>query len=166
MQGSQQQYGSSGSSAISELKQWLSTPPANLPPQQQANPHAVAHAQLQALRDAGDSQYLFLRCILESSTSTTNPQDEELLFHCITGCRQVLLMKWKTLASVWKRGVRDYLWGLGMHSHASSRTIRMAYFNASASCWKRGWVEDMNAHLQGKAPPDATTTAPSQMEQA
>jgi hypothetical protein len=131
--------------ATTELQQLLSTPPSGFTGNP-ANTHAVAHAALQALRDAGDPQFLFLRSILELSDAPTNAhhhQQEELLFHCITGCRHVLLSKWKTASRPLIQSVRDHFMALG-NTTTLSRTIRLAYYNASASFWKRGWNQNQN----------------------
>lgn len=143
-----QQAGSSP--AATELQQLLATPPENF--QGGNNPHAIAHASLQALRDSGDLRFLFLRTILELS-STAFPHQEELLFHCITGCRHVILTKWNTFSELFRKGVRDYFMALGNNSNNLniSRTIRLAFYNASASFWKRQWNEtttNVNNHLR------------------
>jgi len=150
-------------SAVEELQHFLASPPTGPqqpPPQQQQNPVANAHAQLQVLRDEGDSNLLFLRCILELSSQQTSmtkvlsQSEEELLFHCITGCRHVLLVRWTTYSSEFRSTVRDYFLGMafilssGDNTSSSStssslRTIQNAYFNACASFWKRSWVEDV-----------------------
>ena len=117
-----------------QLQQLLSTPPPNFTGNPQ-NPHAVAHASLQALRDAGDEQYLFLRTILEQTAG------EELLFHCITGCRHVLLWKWTTLtlsSPQLQTTLTNFFMVLGDTQNVS-RTIQLACYNASASFWKRQW---------------------------
>ena len=140
-------------SAKAELQQVLSTAPPNWRQhnQQQHNPIAIAHASLQALRDSGDERHLFLRSIFEIvATANRNRmagQDEELLFHCITGCRHVLLSKYSTTSSALTNQVRDYFMALG-HESFLSRTIRLACYNVSASFWKRGWNQDASQQTQ------------------
>jgi hypothetical protein len=58
---------------------------------------SLAHAALELLRECGDEWCLFLHSILELHKQPVLPQDhmEELLFHCILGCRQVLLRQWQ-----------------------------------------------------------------------
>jgi hypothetical protein len=152
-------------SAVAELEQLLSTPPANFGNSTPAgtgvtNAASIAHASLQALRDAGDPQFLFLRCILElydSQQPQLDPrqqlQHQELLFHCITGCRHVILSRWKSFGVPFRQSVRDYFMVLGCTSRRDnpsggsknsspfSRTICLAFFNCSASFWKRQWNE-------------------------
>ena len=148
-------------SATAELQLLLSTPPNNPEWKHQTpnNPIAIAHASLQALRDSGDERFLFLRTIIElvnqrqqqqqqqplqssSSSSSLSNDNEELLFHCITGCRQVVLYQWNALSPPFKRSVRDFFMILGHDQReAFSRPIRLASYNASASIWKRQWNE-------------------------
>jgi hypothetical protein len=160
-------------SATIELRRVLTIPPDDFLSQSNIktttasshshNAFAVAHAALQALRDSGDVQFLFIRTILEinqqsfggigggdtinitnNSTSTSptiNAQDEELLFHCITGARHVILTKWNTYTFQFKNVVRDLFMTLGHRTDCYSRTVRMTFYNASASFWKRQWNE-------------------------
>lgn len=59
--------------STNELKQVLSQPPPNyMPPpnvfgghQQQPNPITILHASLEHIRNTGDTQYLFIRSLLE-----------------------------------------------------------------------------------------------------
>ena len=138
-------------SASSELQQLLLTPPQNF----KGNSHntaAVAHFALQSLRDSGDARFLFLRTILELSLYPAR-DTEELLFHCITGCRHVVLAKWNTFSDSFRKVVRDYFMALGGKDQASmSRTIRLAYYNASVSFWKRQWNETAT-NASSSAPP-------------
>ena len=146
--------------AMDELRQILATPQPGAAPN--ANASTIALAALQAVRDEGDSRFLFLRTILEiSSIVAQEPQPqsqrmvaqqhEELLFHCTTGLRHVLLTKWKSFCAAFRKLVRDYFMALGSCSNANdasvpvfSRTIRLALYNASTSFWKRQWTEDSN----------------------
>eukprot|EP00934_Nitzschia_sp_Nitz4_P002807 Nitzschia sp. Nitz4//scaffold6_size259037//233728//237577//NITZ4_001123-RA/size259037-augustus-gene-0.308-mRNA-1//1//CDS//3329557040//2797//frame0 len=150
--------------AVTELQQALSNVNefSRRHPNQPANPHAVAHANLQALRDSGDTSFLFGRAVLELATKSLSaplsPQEEELLFHSVTGCRHVVLTTWNSRSVLFRNGLRDYFMALGMFQltqattaqtqATSSRTIRLAYLNASASFWKRTWVEDLG-HTTG-----------------
>jgi hypothetical protein len=105
------------SSATAELQQLLATPPANFVGNAH-NSHAVAHASLEALRDSGDPSYLFLWSILEIFSQQFDHQlaQQELLFHCITGARQVILFKWNRLSAKFKSGVRDFFLVAGVSS--------------------------------------------------
>jgi hypothetical protein len=140
-------------SAKAELQQCLATPPQNfnLPPGSSGNAWQIAHAALQALRDAGDERFLFLRTILEmfqthvqqhqpQSQPFSNP-DEELFFHSIGGCRHVILSKYTHLSPIFLARIRDFFMVLG-HEISLSRTIRLACYNTSASVWKRQWNEE------------------------
>jgi hypothetical protein len=151
--------------ATAELSQVLSTPPADwhaANPNMTGNAAVIAHASLQALRDEGDPRCLFLRTIIEinglvaqqsqsQSQRLVAQQHEELIFHCITGLRHVLLTRWKTFYGPFRRLVRDYFMALGSCCCANdttaapifSRTIRLALYNASTSFWKREWNEDL-----------------------
>ncbi|MGK3756730.1 MAG: hypothetical protein ACI8RD_009044 [Bacillariaceae sp.] len=151
--------------ATAELSQVLSTPPADwhaANPNMTGNAAVIAHASLQALRDEGDPRCLFLRTIIEinglvaqqsqsQSQRLVAQQNEELIFHCITGLRHVLLTRWKTFYGPFRRLVRDYFMALGSCCCANdttaapifSRTIRLALYNASTSFWKREWNEDL-----------------------
>ena len=103
--------------ATTELQQLLSSPPPQGFQGNPNNPAAIAHAQLQALRDAGDPSFLFLRVTLELSSlalgqlagsAQLQPQQEELLFHCITGVRHVLLTKWSTFSTGFTITLKNY----------------------------------------------------------
>jgi CRM1 C terminal len=121
---------------------------------------AVAHAALETLRNDGDPRFLFLRTILEltssssssssSSSISTATMDDELLFHCITGCRQVLLWHWSSqrFSKHFLVTVRDYFMVLGCalrggsYNNSARRVVRMACFTASVALWKRGWKDE------------------------
>lgn len=139
------------SSAVSQLQQLLSTPRESSNSQ-----HSNVMANLQALRDAGDN-FLFTRSIIELATTVAS-HEVELLFHCITGCRHVVLTKWNGYSQSFRRALRDYFFLLGTHS--PNRTIRLAYWNASASFWKRSWVDDLQSQ------PHQVSTPPSPQEQS
>jgi hypothetical protein len=149
-------------SAVAELQHQLSSTPAdfggNTAAARATNAASIAHAALQALREAGDPQFLFLRCIMElydpqlPQTEQQQDQQRELLFHCITGCRYVVLTRWTSFGAPFRQLVRDYFMILGGSSHREScngtqfsrsfsRTIDLAFYNASASFWKRQWNE-------------------------
>jgi hypothetical protein len=118
--------------AASELQQLLAIPPSNYNGQDN-NPHAIAHAVLENLRDSGDPNFLFIRTALEQ------PNSEELLFHCITGCRHVVLTRWDAFSEPFTSTLRDLFMCLGdMHP---SKTIRMACYTTSVAFWKRQWCE-------------------------
>jgi hypothetical protein len=128
---------SPGSSATAELEHLLSIAPPTLDTAHHNNPVAVVHAALESLRDSGDANFLFLRTVIESNTSF-RPHQEELIFHCLTGLRQVTLWQWKRYSAEFLNGLRDYLMVLG-HGASSSRTVRLACYTTSVSFWKRGW---------------------------
>lgn len=147
--------------AMDELRQILATPQPGAAANTNAN--TIALAALQALRDEGDSRFLFLRTILEISSIVAQEaqpqpqrvlaqQHEELLFHCITGLRHVVLTKWKSFYGAFRKIVRDYCMALGSCFNANnanvpifSRTIRLALYNASTSFWKRQWAEEVGS---------------------
>jgi hypothetical protein len=149
--------------AMNELRQVLATPQPGSAAN--TNTNAIAHAALQALRDEGDSRFLFLRTVLEISSIVAQQtqsqsqrmvaqQNEELLFHCITGLRHILLTKWKSFCQAFRKLVRDYFMALGSCSNPNdsdgapifSRTIRLALYNASTSFWKRQWNEEFSGN--------------------
>jgi len=162
-------------SAVDELRRCLTLPPASLPVAQHRNPVAVAHAALQQLRDAGDPAHLFLRCILEwtagASAAQQHPQpiNEELLFHCLAGCRQVVLWQWTATYSVaFVETLRDYLLVVGFSSNSLAhhqqdlpRTCRLACFTTVAALWKRGWDSD-NSNNSNNNPTTNNNTNPQE----
>jgi len=125
----------SPASAAAELQRLLTIPP----PDYACSPHnaaAVAHAALQALRDSGDAHYLFIRTILELQQDAQ--RHEELLFHCVTCLRAVVLHKWKSLSIAYRDTVRDYMMALGLQL-SMPRTIQLACYTLAVSFWKRQW---------------------------
>lgn len=119
--------------ATTEIQQLLAVSPTNYNGQAR-NPHAIAHAVLENLRDSGDPNFLFIRTILEQ------PSSEELLFHCITGCRHVVLTRWDAFSEPFTSTLRDLFMCRGdMHQ---STTIRMACFTTSVAFWKRQWCDN------------------------
>jgi hypothetical protein len=128
--------------ATAELRHLLTIPPASLPRELHPNRIAVAHAVFEQIRDSGDEHFLFLRCILENTSSSSSSFDEELLFHCITGVRQVSIFQWSEYSTVFLRVLRVYCMLLGHSTLASSRTCRVASYITSAALWKRGWVTE------------------------
>jgi len=154
---------SSATSAVAQLEHLLTLPPPNHPTHAHGgnhNPMAIAHAVLEHLRESGDEKSLFLHCVLElhdvfvKNHAALTPHQGELFFHCITGCRQVVLWSWKSYSLPFLQGLRDYFMVLG-HVLASSshpaamsssdrtvlRTCRLACYTTSVSFWKRGWIE-------------------------
>ena len=123
------------------MQRFLSSPPATMDAAHRGNPIAVAHAALESLRDSGDENFLFLRSIIETGTNVGKDQ-EELVFHCVVGCRQVVLWKWQHHSQVFIRYLRDYLMVLGC-SLALIRPVRLACFTAAAAFWKRGWNDEV-----------------------
>ena len=122
------------SSAASRIQELLRVPPPNFADNPSSAP-AVAHAALQALRDSGDEDFLFLQTVLELIGDAS--ANEELLFHCITGLRQVLLHRWKAISEAFRDTVRDFLLTTG---HGSiPRTTKLACYTTVASLWKRRW---------------------------
>lgn len=156
-----QQYGQpngpnqlSSLTATAELQRLLTIPPPHMMNQHHHannNPIMIAHAVLEHLQNIGDPDHLFLRTAIEIMTPTITPnfdtknltQYEELLFHCIIGCRQVLLWKWQQSYSIqFKLCLRDYFMISGNLLSTISRTCRMACYLTSVSFWKRSWVYD------------------------
>ena len=149
-------------SARSELEHLLSQPPPSLQAIHRHNRIAIAHAALEALRNAGDTQHLFLRTILEIIPPTA-AKDEELLFHCITGVRQVVLHKWTVHHHVtFIRILRDtfMVWGHQLLQQGH-RTTSLACYTTAVSFWKRVWNDDVNETLQQQqqSPPSAAEQA-------
>jgi len=154
------------------LRQILSTAPPNWqPPPGPPNPITVLHASLEHLRNTGDEQYLFLRTILEvlalngylggngNATSPTHLscEMEQLLFHCATGLRHVVLFRWDSYQPSLRACIRDFILavGLGLTSNANAsdsvrlpRTVSMACLSCASSFWKRGWTEDGDSDSQ------------------
>lgn len=158
-------------SAILELQHFLTQPPpsSNITKTNNNNPIQIAHAALQHLRDSGDTNFLFLRTIIElTSTSSNNNSNisdsdkEELLFHCVTGFRHVLLHQWNLYVDGAEDvGIefcsicRDYFLALGLNSCVSSsspnsvsKTVGMASLNAAASFWKRSWAAGCKSSIK------------------
>lgn len=135
------------SSASDELNHYLQTFP-NHP----NNPTARAHAALEALRDGGDEQCLFLRVLLEAQQAS-EATDEQFVFHCILGLRHVILWQWEQYSVRFVQHLRSLLmlWGQQQHDRLS-RTCRRACTITAAVWWKRGWN-------------DGTTTASSNRTQ-
>mgnify|MGYP000393600722 CR=1 FL=1 len=162
--------------ATQELRQILSTPPPNWqPPPGPPNPITILHASLEHLRNTGDEQYLFLRTLLEvlnghvffnAADSSQQPtplsgEEEQLLFHCATGLRHVVLFRWDAFQPSFTSCIRDFLLavGLGLSSNAGitaasnahntgtqmhyqlPRTVTLACLSCVSSFWKRGWTE-------------------------
>jgi hypothetical protein len=144
--------------ATNEIEQLLAVPPPNFGGQTN-NPHAIAHAVLENLRESGDEHLLFLRVVLEleleqsnrSIISNNNNHKEELLFHCITGVRHVFLTQWNRYSEDFKATIRDFLFlHLGdshahnAHAHAqesgNKKMLQMACYTASVAFWKRSWI--------------------------
>jgi len=146
---------------MEQLQQVLSTPPPNWQPPLGAPPNAIAilHASLEHLRNTGDEQFLFLRSTLElltnhgflgASDSANNPtplsgDEEQLLFHCVTGVRHVMLFRWEYFQPSFRSCVRDCLLAIGLGCYSAGsvalpRTFTMACLSSAASFWKRAWT--------------------------
>lgn len=144
-----------------ELRNILLQPPPNWqpPPSGSPNPIVILHASLEHVRNTGDEQYLFLRTILEvlnshgffhnDNRSPLSGEEEQLLFHCATGLRHVVLFRWEEFTSSFKSCVRDFLLavGIGLTNNTTNsssivalpRTVAMACLSCASSFWKRGW---------------------------
>jgi hypothetical protein len=137
--------------AKAELQRLLSTPTTsnNANAAAHPNPATVAHAALERLRDSGDEHCLFLRTLLEillSFPQQALQSDEELLlFHCITGCRHVVLHGWRRYSTVFISGLRDWMMLLGHFfgtlMRPNHRTLQLACYTTSVALWKRAWLE-------------------------
>ena len=158
---------------MEQLQQALSTPPPHwqAPPGAASNPIAILHASLENLRNTGDEQYLFLRAILELLTkhgylgaadsssaidngkhciTTISGDEEQLLFHCVTGVRHVTLFRWEYFQPSFRSCVRDFLLSIGLGCFPNNglhldnlglpRTFTLACLSAAASFWKRAWT--------------------------
>ncbi|KAL7567842.1 hypothetical protein ACA910_000584 [Epithemia clementina (nom. ined.)] len=137
--------------AMAELEAFLQQPPPNWNPPSSLvanNPMAIAHAGLEYLRESGDDQFLLVRVVLELAARQQQQQqqllsghEEELLFHCVTGCRQVTLWHYKTkLSTRFIQTLRDCMMMFGFEpAFRRHRTVQMACFTTSAALWKRGW---------------------------
>ncbi|GAX19803.1 hypothetical protein FisN_11Lh336 [Fistulifera solaris] len=102
--------------------------------------NVLPHVAFERLREQGDPQWLLLRTLLESSsfsTSTTN-NSQELLFHCITGCRQLLLQTWSEHSSVLLQTVRQFFLSYGCF-HTPDALLRKAALTTCVAFWKRDW---------------------------
>ncbi|KAL9179867.1 hypothetical protein ACHAXT_007837 [Thalassiosira profunda] len=152
--------------ATQELGNILSAPPPGWhPPPGPANPIAILHASLEHLRNTGDEQYLFLRAILEvlhgrgfvgangTAAAPLSGEEEQLLFHCATGLRHVMLFRWENYQPSFRACVRDLLLAVGLglsrggvaanggaQTQHLPRTVTMACLSCASSFWKRGWT--------------------------
>lgn len=119
------------------------------------NPIAVAHAALQHLRESGDEHFLFLRTVLELAAQQQQQQanlsasQEELLFHCVAGCRQVFLWQWPAYSSTFLAAVCDFMSSLG--GATTSRTVRLACYTTAVCFWKRRWNDGSDASVENGA---------------
>ena len=150
--------------ATAELQHLLTTPPPGYTAAHHA--HAILHASLEHIRNTGDERYLFLRAALEtlaahnffSDTATTSiVNEEELLFHCVTGVRTVLLLRWDVNVGL-REVIRDLMLQLGTGLYGIlPRTVAMACLSCASAFYKRGWkdvtstptVGDQAAYLVG-----------------
>ncbi|KAL7554094.1 hypothetical protein ACHAWF_017981 [Thalassiosira exigua] len=172
--------------ATQELRQLLSAPPPDWrpPPGVPPGPVSILHASLEHLRATGDEQYLFLRTMLEvlhargyfgaanagGGSAVPQPlsgEEEQLLFHCATGLRNVALFRWDSSETPFRECLRDLTLALGLgltgvggggsngtdsNINISNvgggggaqlpRTVAMACLSCASSFWKRGWTED------------------------
>jgi hypothetical protein len=153
---------SSSSSAIVEMEQWLFTMGqqnhlSNNNSTTTTTSITTAHTAIQILRDNGDDQCLFLRTIIEIQQKQQQQQQqqysnhhhhqyEELLFHCILGCRHVVLGKWDQSYSIlFLQRLRDYFMIYGHTMIHYNRTIRLACYTTAASFWKRMWITSISS---------------------
>jgi hypothetical protein len=143
------------------------------------------HAELQKIRDEGDTSFLFLRTIVDLTSTTVSAipsttisveerQKEELLFHSILGFRHVILFRWTKFSDEFKKVCRDYMFALGLNNVkpeiknqlqqqqnnsnylvVSSKTVSNICLATSAAFWKRCWNENANANT-------STTTSPEE----
>jgi hypothetical protein len=139
------------SSASGEIRQRLLS--CALP-----NSQATAAAPLmvlEQLRESGDESFLFLRTILELTGTSLSENDAELLFHCITGCRQVLLWRFRddegtspqqqhiprgfcrVVRDFFAQAAQQFVMTNGLPSTGTRKTTAMAFYTASAALWKR-----------------------------
>lgn len=135
-------------SAQAELQHLLSVPPPALA-HLCLNPIAVAHAVLQDIRDRGDPQNLFLRCLVEGCA------DEELSFHCISGARQVALWNWGRYSSTFLKILREYFMCVGHSLSKVSKMRQVSCYISAAAFWKRTWKPGAS---ENKAPSEAESS--------
>jgi len=142
----------------------------------QQQQHQQPYAALQSLRDSGDPRHLFLRTVLEltSSVSSSSPagspysgEEEMLLFHAVTGMRSVVLMSFELYGSALVALIRDVMLDLGLSSSCVSssrplpRTVRMACLSTAAAFWKRIWDQE-----EDPSSLSSLSTKPSQLDPA
>ena len=115
-------------------------------------------AALERLRDSGDEECLFFCAFLEYVSSGKNAADEELMFHCVTGIRTVLLQTWTRVYSPEFLVIcRDFFFHLTISTSSIldlPRSIFVACQGIAASLWKRGWLETSSPdYAQQQQPP-------------
>ena len=77
----------------------------------------------------------------DNSQPLLNGEEEQLLFHCITGLRSTTLFRWNDLSGL-RETLRDLLLQLGIGFWGIlPRTVAMACLSAAATFYKRGWDE-------------------------
>ena len=78
---------------------------------------------------------------LGNTVQPLNGEEEQLLFHCITGLRSVTLTRWNDLSGL-RETLRDLLLQLGVGTWGPlPRTVALACLSGAASFYKRGWSE-------------------------
>jgi len=105
---------------------------------------------LQSLRDSGDPTLIFLRVLLDvlsSQQQRKHPQYEQLVFHCATGFRHVVLCRWESFSKEFQCASRDFLLSLGLglgvgDTSVFPRTLLMTSLHAAATFWKKCWCDD------------------------
>ncbi len=115
-------------------------------------------AALERLRDSGDEECLFFCAFLEYVSPGKNAADEELMFHCVTGIRTVLLQTWTRVYSPEFLVIcRDFFFHLTITTSSIldlPRSIFVACQGIAASLWKRGWLETSSPdYAQQQQPP-------------
>jgi len=92
----------------------------------------------------------------DSTNNVTTPlsgDEEQLLFHCATGLRHVVLFRWDSFLPSFRSCIRDFLLALGLGltcggNNLLPRTVTMACLSCASSFWKRGWTQTNDASIQ------------------
>ena len=124
----------------------------------------MPHVALEQLRDQGDPQWLFLRALLEatsvSASSSQQHQQQELWFHCVTGCRQVILQTWSEHSTLFLQSLRQYFLWYGCST--PDPLLQRAALTTSVAFWKRDWVQAAGNNINN----NNNTTTKDASEQA
>ena len=99
-------------------------------------------------------------CGRDNAAALLLGEEEQLLFHCVTGLRHVVLFRWESFRPLSRGCVRDLLMAMGMGlaggggggaGHRLPRTVAMACIGRASSFWKRGWTSLQDSSVSGYA---------------